>query len=326
MTRIRLAAAAVSVTVLLAACAGGDDKKPAPSTGGDEPEVGLPGNSGTLAPAFDLPRTGECRGPITREIIEAISDPRPTVPCDGPHGSETYFVGELPTATAALSHREVDDLPDEFPERRQMIDMCEKENDRYVGVRTVGNDAIRPSNLSWAFFIPPPDDWEKGARWVRCDAVTKPLEGQAERSTTEGLQGIVARDPLPGSLRWCHPELTGFSFSSLVSCDQPHKVEVLLEFRVADPKIDALAADQEALAAYARTAYQQTCQGRVARQVGLSTADFMSRADINYASAAIDIEYWAADPTTRRAWCLAITERPVIGTVEALGTRPLPGS
>lgn len=311
----------VLVVGALAACAGNDGQG-ASRSAADASST----SSAAAAPSFDMPRPGDCRGPITREIIEAVSDLRPTVPCEGPHGSETYFVGELPAAMATLSHPQVSELADDFPAKRQVVDECERENDRFVGVKRLAADAIRPDNLDWAFFIPSSDDWEMGARWIRCDAVTELFEGQTERSTTERMQGLAARDPLPDAFRRCYADVAAVEASGLGPCDQPHRVELMLEFRVTDPRVDALAGDPKALADYARTAYFQTCAERAAPLVGLSPTDLMTRKGLKVGTGLVEVAAWATDPTARLVWCLAITERLITGTVEGLGTKPLPFS
>ncbi len=317
MARIRRTVGLLVVAVGVSGCVGDADPGASPPT-----------TSGTPPPGFDTPQVGECRGTMTEEIYDAVSDTRSTVPCTEPHGSETFLVTELPDEAAALPRDEVAELPDDFPAKRRVLDECDQEHDRYVGVRRLGPDAIRPNNLSWAFYLPPPEDWEKGARWVRCDAVTRPFEGQEERTTTERLQGVGASDALPAALRRCYRDVTpppDVNVLGLGSCDQPHLGEILVELQVTDPEIDRLADDPEALADYADPdSFFATCGERLAPQLGLSAADFSRRTDIKVGTAVLDIADWPTDPEARRVWCIAVTERPVTGTMEGLGTAPLP--
>ncbi len=317
MVRPRPAVALLLLTAVMAACARGD------SDGADPSPVT------TSAPA--TPQVGECRGPISQEIFAADTDTRPTVPCDQAHGSETVLVGQLPAAVAALPQEQAAALSNHSPEMFPTLDQCTEEFDRYVGVSRIGPDAVRRGNLSMAFFVPPAEDWARGARWVRCDAVTEPFAGQAVRSTTESLRGILARDPLPAAWRSCYGEVTVAApptvrYEGFTSCDQPHEGEVLLRFQVSDPKVDALAGDPRALEEFARTGFVQVCTDRVAAHMGLSTAAFTRRGDIRVVSTALQVPRWATDPKSRQVQCLGFTQQPTVGTLEGLGTKPLPSS
>ena len=314
MVRVRRAVCILSVSGLMAACSSGD-------------QSGRRSVDEVSSPEFESPMVGECRGPMTQEIYDAVSDTRPTIACDQPHGSETFFVGPLPDEIAALPHSQLGELPEEFPAKDQMLRPCDEEYDQYVGVRPLGPDSFRPHNLSLAFYLPSAEQWEQGARWIRCDVVTRPFEGQADRSFPESLRGIVARDALPPGLRRCYREviiLPEVELLGLGSCDHAHQGEILVEFQVTDPGIDALGNDREALKRYTDDRYLQTCRERMTPMLGLSAAEFRERRDIKVGQAVLDLADWPADPTARRVWCLAVTEQLITGTVEGLGSNPLP--
>jgi len=289
-----------------------------------------PSSTTTSVPSelgFVTPQVGECRGLVTREIIRAPSDVRVPASCDEPHGSETVFVGQLPAAVAEGPHAGADALSDSSPELRPILDECDEEYKRYVGVSRIGSDSVREANVSRAFFIPPVDDWARGARWIRCDVVTDPVNGVANRGTTERLRGILLQNPLPPAWRACYRDVVQppkLSFDVLSSCDQPHAGEALLRFQVADPKVDALLSDQTALEDYARTGFNQACNDRVAAHLGLSTADLAARKEITVGLVALQVARWAAEPKRREVQCLAFTSQPTVGTLEGLGDQPLP--
>lgn len=279
-----------------------------------------------LAPRSPDPQVGECRGLISREIIRASSDVRPPLPCDQPHGSETVFVGELPPAVASLSHRAADELTNDSETLRPLLDRCDEEYERYVGVSRIGPDSVRVSNLSRAFFIPSADDWAQGARWLRCDAVTEPLNGQPNRETTERLRGILNQDPLPPAWRACYRDVTPppqLRFDFFTSCDQPHAGEALLRFDVNDPALDAMA-KEGTLDEYARSGFDQACTDRVADLVGLSPTALSARRDIMVGIVVPQLSRWGDDPKARWVQCLAFTPRLTAGSLEGLGTDPLP--
>ncbi|CAN5740734.1 hypothetical protein BH23ACT12_BH23ACT12_15260 [soil metagenome] len=315
MNRARLTVAVLLVTALTGACSSDGDRGPE--------TTGTPTAS---AAAFVTPKVGECRGPITLEIRQADSDPRPTVPCDGPHGSETAFVGDLPAQVADLPYDQAAALTGNSPEMTAILDRCDEEFERYVGVsRIVGTDAIRPINLAQPFFIPTADEWAKGARWIRCDAFPRLLEGQQERATTERLRGLGTRDPLPVAWRTCYeggapppPNYEGY-----LSCEQAHGGEILLLFQTTDPKIDALGGDPKALEDYIADTFPQQCEERAAAYMGLSVAQLVQRGDVKVGTGTVSLARWPAEPKQRWVQCRATT-RPMTGTLEGLGTRPLP--
>lgn len=243
-----------------------------------------------------------------------------------PHGSETFFVGELPPAVAALPYEQAAAMNVRSPEMRPSIDQCREEFDNYAGVSRAG-EAVRPTNLSWAFYIPSAERWADSARWIRCDAVTRPLDGQPERSTSESLKGILTKNPLPASLRACYREAApppDNALESSTSCDQPHEGESLLRYRVTDPKIDALGGDQDALADYVSGTAPNTCTEGVAAHLGLSTSALRQRGDVRVVASTLNFDRWFSDPQARQIECTAVTERPVTGTIEGLGSGPLP--
>lgn len=192
MRLTRRAVAVALATALLAACGGGGGGSSDAPSGPAEPQSAATITSTpTTVPAFPTPRVGECRGPISREIIEADSDARPTVGCDQLHGSETVFVDSLPAPVAALPYDKVAALTEDSPELLPILSQCREDSDHYLGENPIGPDAVRVTSLFVPFFIPPAEEWAKGARWLRCDAVTEPFEGQATRATTESLRGIL---------------------------------------------------------------------------------------------------------------------------------------
>jgi hypothetical protein len=272
------------------------------------------------------PKVGECRGPITREIIRASSDIRRPLSCDQPHGSETVFVGQLPPAVSSLSHRDVDQLAADSEALRPILDECDEAYEGYVGVSRISPDSVRVTNLSRAFFVPSADDWAQGARWLRCDAVTEPVNGQVNRESTEPLRGILNQDPLPAKWRACYRDVTPppqLRFDFFTSCDQPHAGEALLRFDVNDPVLDEMA-KRGALDQYARSGFDQACTDRVAGLVGVPAADLASRTDITVGIVVPQLARWADDPKARWVQCLAFTSRPTGGTLEGLGAAPLP--
>jgi hypothetical protein len=276
-------------------------------------------------PAPATPEVGQCRGEITRQVIRGAVDDRRPISCDQLHGSETFFVDELPPEAADLSHPDAVALAVDSPVLRDVLDRCGEEFNHYVGVSRIDVEAVREHNLTRAFFIPHADDWARGARWIRCDVVTEPLNGVVARGTTERLRGLVARDPLPPEWRPCYRDVEpppSVRFGFLVSCDRPHLGEALLRFLVTDPQVDAIAGDQRRLEEFAGDGFDQPCLERVAAHVGRPVADFAAGNDLRVAALPLDMGRWATDHAARWVQCLAFTSRPRVGTLEGLGTKP----
>ena len=306
----------LAVALAACGCSDGGAGRAAPSTA-----------RATPPPAFANPQVGACRAPISDEILAAASDPRPAIPCDQPHGSETVFVGQLPADVAMLAHEEASALDRGTAELGPALERCEKEYDAYVGVTRIEPDGFRPDNLVLAFFIPAAEEWAKGARWLRCDVATAPFAGQAVRATTEPLRGIGARNPLDPAWRTCFRDVTGSPaarFEGFTPCAEPHKAEALVVFQVTDPKVDTLAGDPKALGDYVRNGFLAACTQRVAARIGLSTTALAERGDIGTGSVALEVSRWATQRRARRVQCLALVAEPTVGTLEALGSRPLP--
>lgn len=165
---------------MMTACGGDDAPNAAQSPGeadGDAPVVSA------------APKVGQCRGPITKEIFEADTDSRPVVACDQPHGSETAYTGDLPAEVAALPYDQVAALTGDSPDLQPLYQRCGDESDRYMGIsRVAGTDAFRPSNLSNSLYIPTAEEWAEGARWFRCEAVTKP--GSTVRQPMRAVRSV----------------------------------------------------------------------------------------------------------------------------------------
>lgn len=317
MPRLWSVTAVALVMVVAAACTAGD--------------LGQPSSTTTTSRESELPppppEVGQCRGLISKEIILASTDDRRPVPCDQPHGSETVLVVELPPEVAELSHREAMALASDAPVLRSVLELCDVAFEDYIGVNRITPDSVIEGNLGRAFYMPTSEDWARGARWLRCDAVTTPLNGDSTRETTERLRGVLDRDPLPPEWRSCYRDVSiepRLTFATLVSCDQPHSAEVLLRFQVTDPKLEAIVNDRATIDTYNRTTLPESCINRVAVLVGLSTDALRRREDMKVSSVPLGVDSWAANPAARRVQCLVYTTERTVGTVEDLADRPLP--
>ena len=316
---VRSLAAAVVAVVVVAGCT---------ANGFPQTQRSTTTSTEVTGPPSPRPQRGECRGLITSEIIGAATDVRPPVACDQPHGSETVLVADLPPHVSDLSHREATALTNDSSELRGVLDECDVAFEDYVGVSRIDLTSVRESTLSRVFFLPGFDDWARGARWLRCDVVTEPLNGEVTRGVDRPLRGILDQQPLPAELRPCYRDVSPpprLAFGFPTSCDQPHHADVLLRFQVTDPKVDEVAADRVRLEEHAKTAFIEPCSERVAALVGLTQEALFARRDISVSSRALHLSRWAEEPDYRRVQCIAFTTSQLtVGSLEGLGDRPLP--
>jgi hypothetical protein len=224
-----LSAAAVGV-VLMAGCASSnhvvigapsDAASGSPGSGsvGSAPSGSAPVSGGTEpSPTRGEaePKVGDCRAPVDRTTIDAASDPRPTVSCAEPHGTETFYVGTMGSTIDAWPGN--NDRAGALLEA-QVNNECGDRHLEYLGLDVTAMPNLPPDRLqSFAFFVPTEKDYDGGARWFRCDAMVDPVG--AEKTSIDGTLKDVYAKPLPVSYRLCEARL-----GQQVSCDEDHEIE-----------------------------------------------------------------------------------------------------
>jgi hypothetical protein len=214
----RLSVVAAALAVVMTACSSSSDVV-----------IGSPSGSGGTAPSGTgtepsqvsgepTPKVGDCRAPVDRAVIDAASDPRPTVDCSGSHGTETFWVGTMDSTIRAWPGS--DDRAGAMLEQ-QVDDECGQRHLDYLGLDLTATPNLPPDRLqSFAFFVPTEPDFADGTRWFRCDAMVDPLS--AETTTIDGTLKGVYEKPLPVVYRLCEARL-----GQVVSCDQEHEIEYL---------------------------------------------------------------------------------------------------
>lgn len=131
---------------------------------------------------------GVCHQLDRPELFAVLSDTSPAVDCLGPHTTETYQIADLSSAPR---------LAERYPalEERSSIaeEVCSGDLVRaYVGA--IDRQALY--GVSTVAFLPTPQEWDAGARWVRCDLAivrgeTSPFEPV---SLDFALNGAAATD------------------------------------------------------------------------------------------------------------------------------------
>lgn len=171
------------------------------------------------------PAVGECRLLDRPEQFAVLSDASPGLDCAEPHTAETYHVGDLdetePEGAAYPSLGEREAIAGEAcPPRLVRAYLAANDRQALYGVWTVP-------------FLPDPEQWADGERWVRCDLVTVAdetgafdpvlhevslLRAAADGTSADALTRCYA---VTGEVR--DPLLVQAEEVDDVRCDQPHQ-------------------------------------------------------------------------------------------------------
>ncbi|MGH9186376.1 MAG: septum formation family protein [Acidimicrobiales bacterium] len=328
------------VVVVLAACApgglgAGEEEQAATTTTVDETtttesETTTTTESDTTTtrsgPPPEPPKAGECRGPISIADISAATDSRPTVPCDQPHGTETATVHDLPEQWDYNQVREALETGGE-PRLENLLSDCSADVQDYVGSPVVEPESaaeVNPHQLELSYFVPTRDEWERGARWLRCDVTLYPPEGadeDAPAGTTVAFAGAAAQPVIDPSFRQCST-LPAADDLPDVPCTEPHVRELMLV--VLDTDLDPTSVlRQNEWSDLAGPAAHAHCGAALPSRVGAERPDIVAQEWVPRLDMAIE-EYEFFGTVTYECW--AVTSVPITGTVQAIGSNPLPAS
>ena len=134
--------------------------------------------------SVEPPELGACRL-LTPEDIQQPSNDSEPVPCEEKHTAETFAVGEFPDDVSG------DDIDDPAL-GGYVFDTCEKKFRRFLG----GDESmVMRATVTWAWFRPSDEAWDKGARWWRCDVVGGGEQSTSLVSLPETAKGILLGRP-----------------------------------------------------------------------------------------------------------------------------------
>jgi hypothetical protein len=175
--------------------------------------------------AVETPELGSCRVLDPDDVAEP-SNATKTVDCSAKHTAQTFAVGELPDGLAEAGY-------DDAAVSEYAYQTCSTKFQRFLGA---DESLVMRTVVSWAWFRPSEEAWDKGARWYRCDVVGggEQTEGYADLpETAEGLlQGrpqdewmvCVAGDSVAGSAR--------------IPCSRKHDWRAVTTIKLGDPEDD----------------------------------------------------------------------------------------
>ena len=180
------------------------------------------------------PAVGECHLIVSPEQFDAVSEPSPPVACTKEHTAQTYKVTQVPAPLSGQGTR-----PGQEQLKALTARLCDVASLRtYLGA----GERDGTTGLAIAAYAPSRDDWERGARAVRCDVLLTANDG-APRTTALDLRGVLAGSD-SAALRLCYrQELADGQLSddgADVPCTEPHTAEDIsawfnLESSVATP-------------------------------------------------------------------------------------------
>ncbi len=223
VTPARTAVAAGLLIVLtgcgLSSSSGSSDPTTDPTTGPAKARTTAGAAESEPAPA---PRSDTCHE-LTFGQIGRYSNTAATVACSKPHTSYTFAVKALP---ADVAFDGVDIGNDAVQENASL--QCRSAYASYIG----GSAAVRSlSRLSVTYFLPSQPDFDKGARWVRCDVIGL----QSSRVLADlplELKGFNTRDTALDDYGLCSQGDPGTVDTMLVMCSQDHTFRALSALRL----------------------------------------------------------------------------------------------
>ncbi|MBX3285800.1 MAG: septum formation family protein [Actinobacteria bacterium] len=209
-----LAAGLVAVVLVAAGCSGGDDGASAPSDPGGPASIDI--ETTTTDPLADVaaagsPAVGICRPVLSVEERRAAYETRPSVRCTDPHGAEVVASFELPPATAeAITPELIEAGGAEFESvMGETANTCSgRANDaiqQIIDIDLAGTPftgAFQATVLDGAYFLPSPDEWRAGERWMVCEVTAVRPDGESV-AFTGPLTSLGRTRILPAELGTC---------------------------------------------------------------------------------------------------------------------------
>jgi hypothetical protein len=207
--RSRLAALAVVLLLAPAACS------QAPGLSSDQEDV---------ADAIETPALGACRV-LTPEDVAQPSNSSEVVDCSEDHTAETFAVGTFPTELTRNGDADSPDLG------AYIYKTCSKKFQSFLG----GDESlVMRSLLTWAWFRPSQEAWDKGARWYRCDVVGGTEESEEFRTLPETARGLLLGRPDDAWMTCVAGDTV--AGSPKIPCSEPHTWRAVTTIKVGGEK------------------------------------------------------------------------------------------
>lgn len=304
-----------SVMLVLASCAAGSaapqviatgpiGANAAASAGGS---TTVPGQAAGPSAPGAAPLVGDCRGPSSARTIDPPTDPRPTVPCDGVHGAETFFVGTLPDTVTTWPTAQDTVIADLVT---QIGQQCQPVLADYIGLVPGPSGTQTLTRVDLAFYLPTSSEFAAGARWFRCDAVVYPFASDAETTIPGTLKDAFTGRPPAPELLVCEG-----AAGDRLACSLPHRAE-LLEALVLPEGADTAYPGSAALGTWV----DQLCLPRV-RELLAQRGEL--RNDLGLLDYWPTAESWAGGDRTALCGASVVANELVTGTLRGIGSGKL---
>lgn len=173
--------------------------------------------------AIETPELGACRV-LTPEDVRKPSNASEVVDCEDPHTAETFAVGTFPEKLASGDDYDDPDLGG------YIYQSCAQRFQAFLGAE---ESAVMRSTLTWAWFRPSEEGWERGARWYRCDVVGGGLQSKSYRNLPRTAEGLLLGKP-PDRWMTCvdGPTVEG---SVKIPCSEPHTWRAVTTIKLGQP-------------------------------------------------------------------------------------------
>ena len=242
--------------VALSACSPGSSGAAGSGSGSTSGGPTTPRHQKATTPQPDPdppPQAGICRD-LTYGAIGHYSDDTKPTRCSRPHTAYTFAVEQLPKDVAFDG---VDIGNDSVQEEASLL--CRKEFPAYLG----GDASTRAlSRLSVTYFLPSQQQFDLGARWVRCDVIAV-QSSKVLADLPDPVKGFNDSDNALADYGLCSQGEPGTSDSTLVMCNQEHTYRALAALRLGSDK-DTYPGDS-----VVRDEGQQRCDDYISQTLGL---------------------------------------------------------
>jgi len=170
----------------------------------------------------ETPELGACRV-LTPEDVAQPSNATKTVDCAERHTAETYAVGQLPETFDDADYD--DDAVGEFAYKA-----CSTKFQKFLGA---DESLVMRTVVSWAWFRPSEEAWDKGARWYRCDIVGGGEQSEEYADLPKTAQGLLQGRPKD---EWmvcvAGPSVSG---APKIPCSEKHDWRAVTTIKVGEP-------------------------------------------------------------------------------------------
>lgn len=174
--------------------------------------------------AVAAPQLGACRV-LTPQDVTQPSNATKVVDCQDKHTAETFAVGDLP-----------DGLQDSAYDSAELgafaYQTCSAKFQEFLDA---DESTVMRTIVSWVWFRPSENAWEKGARWYRCDIVGGGDESKKYADLPASAAGLLADQPTDDAWMVC-VNGTSVQTAPKIPCTEKHNWRAVTTIKVGGPQ------------------------------------------------------------------------------------------